>query len=310
MTDRIGALRTSPIDQAALIERLRALDADDDQRKLVPLREAVAWAQPQPIVSGPGTAPTIDSARAAGADVRASALLSADVYRDTASPPPEYRVARAEDLDRLGIRTQDLSSPVSAFRARVYIHHETGDAVVAFRGSQTGDDWRANIRQGAGLPTDHYARALRIGAALARHPDARVTLTGHSLGGGLASAAAAASGRDAITFNAAGLSPPTLAQADSIRRTAAVKQAAQVAAFHVRGEILTAIQEGGDRLIGAIIAGPAGAAFFDAPPAIGERRVIEPVTPPGGRETIFARHGIEFVLYSLGVGPGQARAPR
>jgi Lipase (class 3) len=295
-----GVQRVTPVDSTALIARLRAAEALEFQRHLVPLREAAIWTQPQPPAIDPAFAQPVDGARTSLGETRSLALLAADTYRANPSPPPEYRVARAEDLDRLGLTAQDLSSPVSAFRARVYVHNESGDAVVAFRGSATPNDWRANVRQGAGLPTDLYARALRIGAALARNPDARVTLTGHSLGGGLASAAALASGRTASTFNAAGLSPQTIQRADQIRQSAATSRAAEVSAFHVRGEILTAIQEGGDRLIGALLGGAAGAALLDAPPAFGRQIPIDPVVPPGVRDGPVARHGINFVTHSLG----------
>ena len=44
--------------------------------------------------------------------------------------------------------------------------------------------------------------------------DKQLTFTGHSLGGGLATAAALATGKDAIVFDAAGLSQGTIDQND------------------------------------------------------------------------------------------------
>jgi len=63
-----------------------------------------------------------------------------------------------------------------------------------------------------------------------------MNVTGHSLGGGLASAASSASGSDAYTFNAAGLNAGTL------QRYGAADQNPNIAAYHVKGEVLTGAQ--------------------------------------------------------------------
>lgn len=49
-----------------------------------------------------------------------NALIADDVYRSEPTPPAGYRVASAEDLDRLGITPEMLEQPGSSFRARVY----------------------------------------------------------------------------------------------------------------------------------------------------------------------------------------------
>ncbi len=237
---------------------------------------------------------------------RELALLAADVYRDTPNPPAGYRVATDADLGKLGLKPQDLTSTQSPFRARVYVKGAGADAqfVVSFRGSTSGADWRANFQQGLGLTSDHYSRALYIGSRLARSSaGANVTITGHSLGGGLASATAIASGRNATTFNAAGLSDATIASARSIRDGAGVTTRDNVNAYYVRGEVLSAIQDGGDRVIGGIFGGLLGSAVVDAPEAYGRRIGIESVRPQGlswYQDNPVARHGMDWVLSSLG----------
>ena len=287
--------------------RLRSRDIADFDTRYIPPREGLIWAQPQPVVAFsralmPGVAATAVQAPA----TRELALLAADVYNDAPSPPAGFRVASDIDLGRIGLKPQDLASSQSAFRARVYVKgtDESAEYVVAFRGSTSSTDWQANLRQGVGLSSDHYARALIIGRALARNSQASVTITGHSLGGGLASAAAIASGRDATTFNAAGLSNATITRANAIRSAAGIGRAAQVQAFYVRGEVLSAIQDGGDRVIGAIFGGVTGATIADAPAAYGTRHALTPVRPaaqPWYSDNPVAKHGIDWVLSSLGI---------
>jgi hypothetical protein len=271
------------------------------------------WRSPEPSPS-PGSAPTPPPGPRAANDAdlvaraKENALLSADVYQDAPQPPAGFHVASAQDLDRLGLTPDMLESPGSSFRARVYA---TGDGeqerfVIAFRGSKTGEDWENNLQQAAGFPASSYAKALEIGKVIARSDEA-VTFTGHSLGGGLASEAAIASGREADSFNAAGLAPSTIAQAQAVAQ-AEDRGVAPVQAYHVPGDILTLLQNGGDRAIGGALgdalAGPAGgvagAAIVDAPEAYGTQHAMPDVRPDGvnrieGLNPI-SRHGIDWVL--------------
>ena len=65
---------------------------------------------------------------------------------------------------------------------------------------------------------------------------APLTMTGHSLGGGLAAAAAIATGRPAVTFNAAGLNPETVISENGQFFSSSVIN------YSVEGELLTGIQ--------------------------------------------------------------------
>lgn len=270
------------------------------------------WAAPG---AGLAAAPVAALAAAAPAaprpgddgSVHSHALLAADVYRDSPAPPDGYRVATEDELARLGLDPDQLD-PGTGFRARVYAETDAdGGYVVAFRGSQQGSDWLTNARQGVGLDSDHYARALEIGRIVGRN-DEVVTMTGHSLGGGLASTAALASGAPADTFNAAGLHGDTL---DAARAVAGASGAGapRVDNWRVPGELLTALQEGGDRAVGAGLGGlvtggllgaGAGAALVDLPEAHGRQHALPDVAPDGvgwlGSLNPVARHGIDWVL--------------
>lgn len=275
-----------------------------------PLQEIAAYARAEPPAALSPTAVQFAAAQAGAAQsisapqARELALLSADVYADAPNPPAGYRVATEGDLGKLGLKPQDLTSTQSPFRARVYVKGAGADAqyVVAFRGSSSGGDWTANAQQALGRPSDHYRRALYIGSRLAQTPSANVTITGHSLGGGLASAAAIASGRPATTFNAAGLSDATIRDARAIHRNSGVATTDSVRAFYVRGDILSALQDGGDRAIGGLFGGLVGAAVADAPEAYGNRIGMNAVRPEGLRwyqDNPVARHGMDWVLASL-----------
>ena len=88
----------------------------------------------------------------------------------------------------------------------------TGTYYLAFRGTEIGPidrrDADADLSQYAGRPTPQYEKAIEL-AKLVKEilgPDAVIHLTGHSLGGGLAAAAAYATGLKATVFNPASLS--------------------------------------------------------------------------------------------------------
>ncbi|MFC4293074.1 Mbeg1-like protein [Sphingorhabdus arenilitoris] len=298
-----GRVLTEALRHMPLVPR----DIIADAILAIPSREIAAYALPSAAVklaTAGISALQSSNAPAAGPQPRDLALLAQDVYRDRANPPSGYRAATPGDLGALGLNPQDLSSTQSAFKARVYVTGTGADTqyVVSFRGSQSASDWRSNFQQSVGLSTDNYRKALEIGQKIALYGNGNVTFTGHSLGGGLASAAAISGGIPAVTFNASGLSAKTIKTAEQMRMAAGVEQAGAVDAYYVRGEILSLIQDGGDRFIGGVLGGLLGAAVLDAPEAYGRRIGIDAVRPEGVKwyqDNPAARHGIAWVISSV-----------
>ncbi|MDD5298523.1 MAG: DUF2974 domain-containing protein [Rhodocyclaceae bacterium] len=167
------------------------------------------------------------------------------------NPPPGFRKATEEDLAKMGLNDKMLSPERSNFRAAVYMkdpavwgENAKPAAVVAFRGSTSEkEDWDNNFAQDANREAPYYKNAVQIGNALAFN-NANVHIVGHSLGGGLASAAQGGSGLTASTYNAAGLNPATVARYSQDSEHMAA-EANKITAIRVQGEVLTKTQESG-----------------------------------------------------------------
>jgi autotransporter-associated beta strand protein len=204
-----------------------------------------------------------------------NALASRGVYSFADMPKFSLQPKSPLDLQQLGVPDEAIldigaGSGVAGFKSMLYQDYITGEEqyVVAFAGTDdtfgemmnslfTGaeGDWQNNIAQGLGFGAPaQYLAAMRIGDALANAatiPRGHVIATGHSLGGGLASAAALAGGIRGDTFNAAWLRRETLVEPDGLggerERYAGsldrfVAAAGSIDAYYVDYDILTAIQ--------------------------------------------------------------------
>jgi len=127
---------------------------------------------------------------------------------------------------------------------KLYENQETGDIVMAFRGSEplSLEDWAEDVEQAFG-DSEQYEHAViaardlqsQLDAYNAEHgTDKQLSFTGHSLGGGLATAAALATGNEAIVFDAAGLSQGTID-----KNNLDVSHADKITNFNVEGDILS-----------------------------------------------------------------------
>lgn len=234
-------------------------------------------------------------------------------------------------LGKLGLKSNMLYDKQENpdFFARVYqpdsrVFGNDMNPTVVFRGSRvpeltddvdntlikalTGDlsgirnvkDWTNNLSQGIGFDSDYYEQAVNIGKQIKGNMD----ISGHSLGGGMASAASMASGKPAWTFNAAGLKNGTIEKYGS----KVTGKANRIHAYRVDGELLTALQEVHNESDYQLIKDALPESLqkkwgvslpftvkewlsFAAPDAVGIKHTLS-----GGQGTLIDKHGIDQAI--------------
>lgn len=105
-------------------------------------------------------------------------------------------------VDKIQTDATDQGFDVTIFRNK-----DTGEYTISFQGTNDTSDVITDISQGLfGNNSRQFEIAKNIGLALSLLPeDCKVNITGHSLGGALASIASLVSGKPAITVNAMGV---------------------------------------------------------------------------------------------------------
>jgi hypothetical protein len=141
------------------------------------------------------------------------ALMANDAYENEQSkhlPPGVRRIRDWEDVMRAnGVSEADLRAiRKSGFYAAVYKNDKTGEVTIAYRGTVGADDWGTNFRARFVTPLSkvplQYRAAGELAGMVRSEYSRNISLTGHSLGGSLASyAGIEAHIPQVITFNAA-----------------------------------------------------------------------------------------------------------
>lgn len=206
-------------------------------------------------------------------------LLCADVYeaaKGQGEPPHGWTRGSAdpEALRAAGFELSDdefkelLRPDDSAFRAEIYlpdkaIHGPDAKPVVVFKGSAgeildpadpsglrdtTAEDFGNNALQGLGLRSDIYDRAMKLADRLNKSFPGGFEVAGHSLGGGLAAAAAAVTGVQATVFNPAGLHPNTALRFTQENGLPLHDAQALVSGYEVKHDILNTLQNAVGRM--------------------------------------------------------------
>lgn len=117
------------------------------------------------------------------------------------------------------IEDYNIDSDNKGFHAELFYNEKTNEYSLVFRGSELDDmdDWKTNVMQGLGFETKQYNIAIELGNMIKRlkeeNPDIKINITGHSLGGGLATIAGVISGQPTYVFNPAGVHKNTFKQA-------------------------------------------------------------------------------------------------
>ena len=145
-------------------------------------------------------------------DLSFAAYKSGDADHDDYIPAGWEHVSD-DELKELGINPKAFEKLVSGFSATLY-RDVDGRYALAFRGTNELQDWASNAGNSllfsqqaaeAAQLTDHIKQRLEANGVKAD----QLSLTGHSLGGGIASIASLTSGVRAATFNASGVSDMT-----------------------------------------------------------------------------------------------------
>ena len=140
----------------------------------------------------------------------------------------QWRVIDTRDTGNTGFRAVVLQ-PVDRQDNRVIVAY-------AGSGAQLGD-WINNIGQAGGNTPSQYRQAVSLAREYQQRYGDRVILTGHSLGGGLASYASLQTGLHATAINSAALSPNNLGGNALFHPS--VKNNSRITQYYVPGEVLT-----------------------------------------------------------------------
>lgn len=136
-----------------------------------------------------------------------------------------YEKLNAEEMDKLGINSTDLNDTKTGFKADIY-KDKNGDYVLVYRGTYSDPDhpendlihdWSKewtddNMKQGLGMGSEQYNKSIKLAEKVKQGSEKQgkqMTIAGHSLGGGLATAAGAATGSKTYAFCPAGVHPNT-----------------------------------------------------------------------------------------------------
>lgn len=149
-----------------------------------------------------------------------------------------------------GYKDNEPLEDASGYRSVLFTNELTGDLKLAFAGTDDVPDIGTDIWQGIFGGTRQYELIESDVRNLEKEFGKITDFTGHSLGGGLASAAALVFKRPAVTFNAAGVHPATLEAYGTNADNANIL----IDAYRVQGEFLSTIQNAGStwEIIGLI----------------------------------------------------------
>jgi hypothetical protein len=177
---------------------------------------------------------------------RTGALLAKHVYGGTEAQEVGDDIGDEDyKVSARSIAGVDLTGP-GGFKSQLYESTVDGAThyVYAFAGSENTTDFIQDMVQVPGL-SEQYAQAVSNARLVANEVGTdNVTFVGHSLGGGLAQAAALATGGTAMTYNPAWMSNAT------ISNLGLNTSQGQITNYVIMNEGLSLLQEGPGRLLG------------------------------------------------------------
>jgi Hemolysin coregulated protein Hcp (TssD) len=186
------------------------------------------------------------------------------------TPEPEgWRMLAGEEMAKRGVSPQMLLDPKSGFKAALYesSFERPPKLVIAYAGTEDKMDIISDLRQGVGLKDAQYDRAMSLARTVIKNTDPiDVETTGHSLGGGLASAATVVTGTKGYTFNAAGLHTNTVKRPPyEVSRAAMHEQGALIDAYRSTSDPLNNAQKASVVTRGVVLPKALGVPHLVAP---------------------------------------------
>jgi len=210
------------------------------------------------------------------------AHLCQDVY---SYPSVGWQSWEPANPKQIGLDPDSFSN--GSFVSQLYKEQGNNNYVLAFRGTMESGienivgDWYSNLAQALYGPLlyTQYDEAVDVADQVnnAVGNSAGVTMTGHSLGGGLAAVAALSTDRPAVTFNGAGVNGLTFMADGGLSYNNRIEN------YSVEGELLTTLQRNAPLM----------------PEALGQQYFL-PVANVDHDESPLGLHGIQSVLDSLG----------
>ncbi|KAJ56710.1 hypothetical protein ACMU_07160 [Actibacterium mucosum KCTC 23349] len=137
--------------------------------------------------------------------------LAEDTYHDepdVGDLPDNWTALSSSELEKLGLGGVKFSDKGTGIKSRMYKNSETGEYVLGFAGSQDIGDWIMNASHGVyGTSPQHEQAAALVGQVTTALGGKKLSLVGHSLGGGLAVTGALNSNNPSLeikVYNSAG----------------------------------------------------------------------------------------------------------
>lgn len=171
------------------------------------------------------------------------AWLAKDVYNVDSSDAPEgWKKISADPkaFKNVQLSPDEFNPKHIGFRSALY-KSDDGRVVFAIKGTESLEDWKENAKQGIGMKSAYYEHTKQLAKKLQLIYGEKLEITGHSLGGGMASAAGVVTGAKTTTFNPAGLHSDTIKDYDMNK--------VNINIYQVEGELLTTIQENRSTII-------------------------------------------------------------
>jgi RHS repeat-associated protein len=231
------------------------------------------------------------------------AAMAEATYRDGGGGPVgNWRRLSEREIIDAGLDAKMFQEKTSGFAASLWVNDKK-EYTLAFRGTETDEgklawstraDVKTDMGQAFGLSTKQHTQAIKLANAVKDKLKLGInalTMTGHSLGGGLAATAATATGSRALTFNAAGVNPSTLEDATKQRRAGVAP--GKVTNYVVPGDPVTNLQK-----VAHVMTMPTK--IPTVPVAVG--RQVDLGSPGGAWGGIESRHSIAAVRKAIGVG--------